>query len=116
MDPKAQARSRAEMILKVRTGLLTATAAAEALGISRKTYYEWEERGLKAMLQELEDQEPGRPARPVSPTETALAAKVAQLESKLKVAEQTAEIRAMLRAMEEADAKKKRRRSPKSSP
>lgn len=116
MDPKPQARARAEMILKVRAGLLTATAAAEALGISRKTYYEWEERGLKAMLQELEDQEPGRPTLPVSPIETALTAQVAQLESKLKVAEQTAEIRAMLRAMEGAGAKKKRRRSPKSSP
>jgi hypothetical protein len=52
----------------------------------------------------------------VSAVETALAARVTELESKLKVAEQTAEIRAILRAMEGADAKKKRKRSPKSSP
>jgi len=34
-----QARQRAEMILKVRGGQITAQEAARALGISRKTYY-----------------------------------------------------------------------------
>lgn len=103
------------MILKVRSGQMTVVEAAQALGISRKTYYEWEQRGLKAMLRELEDHKPGRPPKPQSPTETALARKVAQLESKLKIAEQTAEIRAMLRAMEAAGAKKNRRQSSRSS-
>jgi transposase len=116
MQTKQEARTRAEVILKVRAGLMTATEAATTLGVSRKTYYEWEERGLGAMLRQLEDQTPGRPAVSVSAVETALAARVTELESKLKVAEQTAEIRAILRAMEGADAKKKRKRSPKSSP
>ena len=40
------ARLRAEVIMKVRCGLLTAQQAAEHLGVSRKTYYKWEERGL----------------------------------------------------------------------
>jgi transposase len=115
MNPKKTARERAAMILKVRSGQMTATDAAGALGISRKTYYQWEQRGLKAMLRELQDGKPGRPPKPQSPTETALARKVAQLESKLKIAEQTAEIRAMLRAMEAAGAKKKPRRSRRSS-
>ena len=110
MSPRKKARERASMILKVRSGQMTVIEAAAALGISRKTYYEWEQRGLKAMLKELEDHKPGRPPKPESPAQTALARKVVRLESKLKVAEQTAEIRAMLRAMEAAGAKKNRRR------
>jgi transposase len=114
MQTKQAARSRAEVILKVRAGRITAKAAAALLGVSRKTYYQWEKRGLAAMLRELENQKPGRPVKP-APAETALTTKVAQLEAKLKVAEQTAQIRAMLRAMEGATAKKKRKRSRKSS-
>jgi transposase len=115
MQTKPAARARAEAILKVRTGQLTAKAAAALLGVSRKTYYEWEERGLGAMLRQLEDQSPGRPVTATSPTEAALQAKVAELEGKLAVAEQTAAIRAVLRAMEGMGTKKKRKRSRKSS-
>ena len=95
---------------------MTVKAAAAMLGISRKTYYEWEARGLGAMLGQLEDQTAGRPASPGSAETAALQAKVVELERKLAVAEQTAEIRAVLRAMEQAGAKKKRPRSRKSSP
>ena len=115
MQTKAAARLRAEAILKVRAGLMTATAAAAALGVSRKTYYQWEKRGLQAMLGQLEDQAAGRPTAAPPPEQAALTAKVKELETKLKIAEQTAEIRAMLRAMEGAGVKKKRRRSRKSS-
>lgn len=102
--------------MQVRSGQLTVKAAAARLGISRKTYYEWEARGLGAMLSQLEDQTAGRPTSPVSPEQTALQTKVAELERKLAVAEQTAEIRAVLRAMEQTGSKKKRPRSRKSSP
>lgn len=96
--------------MQVRSGKLTVKAAAALLGVSRKTYYEWEARGLGAMLRQLEDQTGGRPPSPVSPEETALRAKVAELERKLASVEQTAEIRAVLRAMDQAAAKKKRPR------
>ena len=43
------ARRRAEMIMKVRCGLLTAGQAADRLGVSRKTFYKWEQRGLSAL-------------------------------------------------------------------
>lgn len=116
MHTKEAARLRAEVIMKVRSGQLTATAAAELLGVSRKTYYEWEARGLSGMLQQLEDQEPGRPPDPFSPERALMTARIKELEQRLAVAEQTAEIRAVLRAMEKADAKKKgghdRPRSP----
>ena len=52
------------MIMKVRCGLLTARQAAERLGVSRKTYYKWEQRGLSALLDSVTDQPPGRPAHP----------------------------------------------------
>ena len=59
------ARLRAEMIMKVRCGLLTARQAADRLGVSRKTFYKWEERGLSALLDSVTDQPPGRPAHPL---------------------------------------------------
>lgn len=58
------ARQRAEIIMKVRCGLLTATQAAQLLGVSRKTYYKWEQRGLSALLEGVQDQEGGRPETP----------------------------------------------------
>ena len=57
-------RLRAEMIMKVRCGLITAQQAADRLGVSRKTYYKWEQRGLNALLDGVADQSPGRPAHP----------------------------------------------------
>ena len=59
------ARQRAEVIMKVRCGLMSASQAAEQLGISRKTYYKWEQRSLRALLAGLENQPPGRPSQPV---------------------------------------------------
>ena len=58
------ARQRAEVIMKVSCGLMSASQASMLLGISRKTYYKWEQRGLAALLGSLEDQSPGRPAQP----------------------------------------------------
>lgn len=65
------ARRRAEMIMKVRCGLMTATQAAQMLEISRKTYYKWEQRGLAALLEGVEDQESGRPETPPEHTQKA---------------------------------------------
>ena len=61
MSPKAKAR--AEVILKVRSGQMTATAAAQELGISRQQYYQWEQRALQALLTSLEDQQTAGPKR-----------------------------------------------------
>jgi len=59
------ARQRAEVVMKVSCGLMSASQAVDLLGVSRKTYYKWEQRGLAALLGSLEDQHPGRPAQPV---------------------------------------------------
>ena len=101
-DPKpsaqqqALARQRAQLIMQVQNGLVSAQEAARQLGISRKTYYEWEKRGLAGMLEALEDREPGRPLQPVNPEMDAMEQKIRELERQLAVAEQTVEVRRML--------------------
>lgn len=95
--------------MKVRAGLMSAKDAAASLGVSRKTYYQWEEKALAAMLGNLEEKQAGRPACPTDEKSNALEMRVKELEEKLTVAEQTAEIRAVLRLMETGDAKKKPR-------
>jgi DNA-binding XRE family transcriptional regulator len=53
------ARLRAELIMKVRCGLLTARQAADRMGVSRKTFYKWEQRGLNALLGQCDRPAPG---------------------------------------------------------
>ena len=62
--PPSKSLQRAELIMKVRCGLMTATEAAAQLGVSRKTYYQWERRGLSALVDGHCDQRAGRPETP----------------------------------------------------
>ena len=84
----AKARHRAAVIFQVRSGQMTATAAAQALGISRQQYYQWEQRALQALLTSLEDQPTGRPKTPTDPEKEKLQARVQQLEQQVKQHEQ----------------------------
>ena len=108
-DPKpnaqqqALARQRAQLIMQVRSGLMSAQAAARQLGISRKTYYKWERRALAAMVEALGNREQGRPPRPVDPEKEALERQTQELQAKLEVLEQTERIRQRL---EQPDKKK----------
>ena len=95
------ARQRALVILKVRSGVLTAKQGAQALGVSRKTYYEWEEKSLRAMALALENQSAGRPPRPVDEEKEALRERVRELEKKLDLAEKTIEVKELLGTYEE---------------
>jgi transposase len=101
-DPKpsahqqALARQRAQLIMQVRSGLLSAQEAARQLGISRKTYYKWERRALAAMVEALGNREQGRPPRPIDPEKEALQRQTQELQAKLEVLEQTEQIRQRL--------------------
>ncbi len=106
---KKLARQRALMILKVRGGNITARKGAKELGISRKTYYEWEERALRAMALALENRPAGRPPVAVDEEKQELQDRVKELEKKLYLAEKTIEVRKMLSAYEAFRAKKKAR-------
>jgi transposase len=108
-DPKsnahqeALARQRAQLIMQVRSGVLSAQEAARQLGISRKTYYQWERRALAAMVEALGNRQPGRPPRPPDPEKEALQRQSQELQAKLEVLEQTEQIRQRL---EQPDKKK----------
>ena len=95
------ARERAMVILQVHGGALTAKEGAKLLGVSRKTYYEWEEKSLKAMALALENRPPGRPPAPVDPEKEALRERIQELEKKLDLAEKTIEVKELLAAYEE---------------
>ena len=95
------ARERALVILQVHGGDLTAKEGAKLLGVSRKTYYEWEEKSLKAMALALENRPPGRPPAPMDPEKEALRERIQELEKKLDLAEKTIEVKELLGAYEE---------------
>jgi transcriptional regulator of heat shock response len=92
----AKARQRAELILRVRSGQMTATEAALTLGISRQQYYQWEQRALQALLSALEDQPTGRPKNPTDPEKEALQRRVKQLEQQVQEHQQREQLRQLL--------------------
>jgi transposase len=106
------ARERVLVILRVRSGAMTAKQGAQALGVSRKTYYQWEERGLKAMALALENRVAGRPSVSTDEEKERLRQRIRELEKKLDLAEKTLEVKELLSAYEEfrdRGAKKNRR-------
>ncbi len=105
---KERARQRAGVVFAVRSGQITAEEGARRLGVSRKTYYEWESRALQAMTEAMEDRSPGRPDTPPDEEKQRLEEQVADLQKKLLVAKQTTEVRDMLHAYELHIAKMKK--------
>ena len=101
------ARRRAQLIVRVQSGLLKATEAAQQLGVSRKTYYEWENKALTAMAEALMDRPGGRPAKPTDPEKEHLAQQNCQLQEDLKVSEAALAIREALARLETENGKKK---------
>ena len=95
------ARERALVILRVRSGAMTAKQGAQALGVSRKTYYQWEERALKAMALALENRVAGRPCVSTDEEKETLRQRIRELEKKLYLAEKTLEVKELLSAYEE---------------
>ena len=95
------ARQRALVILQVRSGVITAKEGAKRLGVSRKTYYEWEERSLKAMALALENRPAGRPPAAIDEEKETLQERIRELQKKLDLAEKTIEVKELLGAYEE---------------
>jgi transposase len=98
---KELARERALVILQVRSGAITATEGAKLLGVSRKTYYEWEEKSLKAMAQALENHAAGRPSALIDPEKENLREQIRELEKELNLAKQTVKVKEILDVYEE---------------
>ena len=94
-------RKKAEVILKVRAGLMSATEAAAELGISRKTYYKWERRALEAMMEGLCEQSPGRPRGDSDTEKEELKCRVRKLEKELERKERAEQLRELVKQLPE---------------
>lgn len=96
-EQESRMKLMAELFLKVRNGELSAKKAASVLGVSRKTYYKWEKRGLKGMLDALAERQVGRPELPPEdPEKLAMRKELEQLKTEVKMLQER------LRAREEA--------------
>ena len=93
-DPKAQMRMN--VIMRVQNREITATQGAEELGISRKTYYEWENRALLSLHKTLSDRPAGRPEKEFNPYVEELENKIKNLSQQVLMLEQEREIRDIL--------------------
>ena len=93
---EALARRRAEIIVQVQGGKLTVKEAAERLGVSRKTYYQWERRALQGMMQALQDKESGRPSKQPDEQTQAMQKRLAELEEREKIRQQVERIRTVI--------------------
>ena len=107
-EDKGLALKRTAVVFAVRSGQITAEEGARRLGVSRKTYYEWERRALQAMTAAMEDKAPGRPSTPQDEEKQRLQEQIAELQNKLFVAEKTVEVRDMLHAYELQNASTKK--------
>jgi transposase len=103
-EPAETARQRASLILQVQAGQITATQAARQLGISRKTYYQWEKRALEGMLQNLSAQKPGRPHQPRDLEKASLQKRLCRAEQQLEAARQVTALREILDRLEQTPA------------
>ena len=111
----AQAKQRAAVILQVQAGQLTASEAARQLGMSRKTYYQWEKRALQGLMEGLEPGLPGRPSTAPSREVQQLRKKVQELEQKLEETEKVARLRELIAEARRPQPTAKKGRSSKRS-
>lgn len=83
-----KAARRLEQILAVMRGEKSATQAAEDLGVSRETFYAWNNRALAGLREALADRDAGRPpSPPESQEKVQLKQKIHELEKQVKVLE-----------------------------
>lgn len=83
MSTSAQARERASVIMEVRSGKMTVEDGARKLRVSRKTYYEIENRALMAMMGAVQNHRAGRPKKVLEPEKKQLKDQVRALEKEL---------------------------------
>jgi len=101
---------KSNLILQVLSNQKTASEAAQQMGVSRKTYYKWENRVLTAIRTSLEEHPGGRPRQSVDLEKVALLKEQARLQARVQELEQILRIHALLqedKLSPEADVKKK---------
>jgi len=90
------ARRRAALFVQVQCGQITAKEAAEQLGISRKSYYQWERRALTALVGAMRERALGRPTTPRDVQKEQLQRHVRQLEKQVQELEKTVNLHRQL--------------------
>jgi|SRR5271157_1762458 len=109
-------QKRARIIMQVCGGTMTAEEGAKQLGVSRKTYYQWEKKGLSAMMEALVDKDVGRPqTSQEDPEKEALKKRLAEMEKELCVARGSIHVRRVL-DLYEAKCARDAERSAKKKP
>jgi transposase len=112
-DAKQKAKQRAQAIFRVHTKQMTVRAAAQSLGVSRKTYYEWEAKALAGMMAALEDKQSGRPLKERDLEKEALEKQVRELEAKVEMLKGAAQIRQIVNAHALAQRKEQEKKRPR---
>jgi transposase len=100
MENADKARERLSVVMRVLSGQLSVTEAAATLGISRKSYYEWQERALAGMQEALTNRPAGRKPAPVDAEKEQLREQVRTLSDELDLARKTIEVKNILAAFE----------------
>ena len=100
MEDADKAKERLAVVVRVLSGQLSATEAAAMLGISRKSYYEWQERALSGMQEALTNRPAGRKPAPVDAEKEQLKEQVETLSMKLTLAQKTIEVKNIIAEFE----------------
>jgi transposase len=109
-----RSRQRAKIIMQVSAGMMSAVEGAKQLGVSRKTYYEWENRALAAVTSAMEDAPAGRPQTVQEDSEKeALKQRLAETEKELCIARESIYVRRVLDLYEAKRAEDVRRNAKK---
>ena len=115
-DKESLARKRASVILRVRAGQMTVTEGAKELGISRKSYYAWERRALRALMEEVTERPSGRPQQEEpGPEEKEKEEKIRTLEQENEILRARVEIQQLMMEMQLENKKKQKQKKRKRS-
>lgn len=98
-----KAQERMKVFMKVQAGIITAAQGAQELGISRQAYYEWESRGMEALMTGMSDRPTGRPKTEPPTQVKKLEKKVGRLEEELFLQKKIIEINKLQQKSQEDD-------------
>jgi len=99
-QPDPETTRRLAAILAVINGGKSATQAAAELGVSRQTFYEWQNRALTALQEAMQARPPGRPAQPpCDPEKARLERENRELQRQVKIMEDAILIRDLLQGV-----------------
>ena len=96
MESSEKPKERLSVVISVLSRRMNATEGAKTLGVSRKTYYEWEGRALDAMQEALTDRQVGRPQTVVDEEKEALRKENERLQTELELAKKTIAVKTIL--------------------